>query len=130
MPTGVNLTINDGLATPVARTFELLSAASGYNGVAEWVYKKGNFSIGWPTFTFLANKSKGKRKASGKLVYPVVTTDAQDSPLYSAGAICHFDVTFDTNFPEDQKADVIAFMTNIMTNALIKGATKDATPVT
>lgn len=130
MPTGIDLTVNDGLATPVARTFTLLSAASGYNGLAEWVYKKGNFSLGWPTFTFMASKSKSKRKASGKLVYPVVVVDGSGMPLFNSSAIAHYDVTFDSNFPEDQKADVMAFLSNIMNSALIKGATKDATPIT
>lgn len=130
MPTGVDLTIADGLATPVNRTFALLSAASGYNGVAEFVYKKGNFSSGWPAFTISAIKSKIKRKATGKLVYPVVTVDANGNTVLQSTAIGHFDIQFDSNFPEDQKADAIAFFVNIQSNSLIKSALRDGTPIT
>lgn len=130
MPQGADITILDGQATPVSRTFALLSAAAGYGGVAEFVYKKGNFASGWPALTISAVKSKLKRKSTGKLVYPVVITDANGQAVVQAVAIGHFDLQFDANFPEDQKADALAFFVNAQSNSIIKSAMRDGTPVT
>lgn len=130
MPTGANINLNDGLATPVARTFTLLAAASGYGGVAEFVYKKGNYPAGWPALTVSAVKAKTKRKATGKLVYPVVYIDpTSGATTQQSVAIGHFDLQFDANFPEDQKADAVAFFTNSLSHSLIKECLRDGTPI-
>lgn len=132
MPTAIDITLNDGLSTPVARTFALNYPAAGINSVAEWQYRKGNVTAGFPTLTFSATRTKsGIRRTKGKLVIPHVVTDPTSGlPVVVGKYEFNGDWAFDGNFPEDAKADAVAFASNLLQNPLVKALIRDANPPT
>lgn len=132
MPQAIDIILKDGLATPVDRTFALNNPSAGLNSVAEWQYRKGNMPAGFPTITSSATRSKsGVRRTKIKLVIPYTVVDPS-SGLPSVVSKYEFngDWAFDSLFPEDQKADAVAFCSNLLANALVKAMIRDANPGT
>jgi hypothetical protein len=132
MPQAVDITINDGQGTPVARSFVLNSPASGYEGIAEWQYKSGTTSASFPTLTLSASKTSNKsRKVTGKMVVPYMGTDPlTGQPVVISRYEAIVTVVVPDNFPEANKADAVAFSTNAWTQTLIKACLKDGLPAT
>ena len=132
MPQATDIILNGGLATPVGRTFALNTPSAGINSVAEWQYRKGNTPAGFPTITSSASRSKsGIRRTKIKLVVPYVVTDPVSGlPMVADKFEFNGDWAFGSMFPEDQKADAVAFFSNLLANSLIKSLIRDANPAT
>lgn len=132
MPQAIDITLNDGLATPVGRLFALNTPSAGINSVAEWQYRKGNTAAGFPTITSSASRSKsGVRRTKIKLTVPYVVTDpVSGMPVLADKFEFNGDWAMGVLFPEDQKADAVAFSANLLANALIKSLIRDANPAT
>jgi len=133
MPQAVNLVVKNGAATPVDKTFTLLTPAAGYGGVAEWNLKEGDVSSAFPKFTASAvqNSVTGSRKLQLKLRVPATYQDA-GTGLTAVQNFVEFNGTIvvPMEFPESKKADAVAFISNLIGHSLVKELMRDAVPAT
>lgn len=132
MPQAIDLIVNNGAATPVSKTFTLISPASGDGGVATWALKEGAISSVFPMFTASARKTNNRsRKAQYKFRLPSSYTDTVTGlTAVSTAAEINFDVSVPDTFPEALKNDFVAYAVNLFSNALVKSMTRDAIPAT
>lgn len=133
MPQAIDLVVKNGAATPVDKTFTLISPAAGYSGIAEWMLKEGTSQVSFPNLTVSAvrNQQRSSRTAKIRLRIPATYTDPNtglEAPLGNFDF--HATVTVPDVFPESQKNDAVAFTSNLMSHALIKAIVKDAVPAT
>lgn len=132
MPQATDLTINNGAATPVAKTFTLYSQAAGDNSLATWKLKDGPTAIVFPVITALTRPTGNQaRKLQLKFKLPSYFTDS-GSGLTTVGSAFELDVsaTMPDNFPEVMKNDAVAFASNLIAHSLIKAMMRDAIPAT
>jgi len=132
MPSAADITINNGAATPVAKTFTLISPAAGDGSFANWRLKEGNISSVFPRIAIAARANGNKaRKANIKIQVPSSYTDSVTG-LTKVGSAFDFnaDVTVPDDFPESLKNDAVAFVANAMAHALVKAIVRDAVPAT
>lgn len=130
MPQAIDITINNGATTPVAKTFTLLAPAAGYGSVAEWALKEGTISSVFPRISVSARKTaNASGKAIIKLRIPSSYTDTVTG-LTKVGSSfeCNVEVTVPDTFPEALKNDAVAFAANLFQNTLVKACFRDATP--
>lgn len=128
MPQAANITVNNGAA--VAKTFTLLSPASGDGGIAKWALKEGGSPVAYPVLTMLARPTPKKaRKTQLKVHIPYSYTDTTTG-LVKAGPAFEFngDFTVPDEFPESMRADAVAFCSNIVANTLVKECYRDGYP--
>lgn len=132
MPAAVDIVINNGAGTPVAKTFTLQSPAAGYNSVADWALKEGTIGAVFPRISCLAKVTGNKSKQSQwKLRVPSSYTDTVTG-LTRVGSAFEVNITTSVpdDFPEALKADAVAFLSNLAAHALFKAEVRDATPTT
>lgn len=129
MPQATNLVVKNGAATPIDKTFALITPAAGDGGVARWALKEGAISSVFPTFTAQSNATtNASRKLTTKLRVPSSYTDSVTGrTLVGSGAEANVTVSVPNDFPEALKNDFVAFVTNILTTALLKEMFRDAT---
>lgn len=136
MPQATDIIVNNGAATPVAKTFSLITPMAGYGGIAEWMLKEGSSQVAFPRVTYTARDitSSSRRKCQIKVRLPAVYTDAVTGmPVLLSAAEFNGEVTMPHGFPEAAKADFIAYVKNVISHTLISGSTgalKDAVPLT
>lgn len=136
MPQATNFTIKNGAATPVDKTFTLISPAAGYGGVADWRLKEGGAEVEFPSVTYTARdiSQSQRRKAQMKIRVPAVYTDQiTQQPALLNFAEANVEITMPMGYPENQKADFIAFVKNSIAHAMFSGADgalRDAVPLT
>ncbi len=132
MPQAANLVINNGAGTPVAKTFELNSPASGDGGVAEWALKEGVISSIFPKVTAQARRTgNNSRKTSIKLRLPSSYTDTVTGLTKVGSAFeLNIEASVPDDFPEALKNDAAAFSANLVANAIIKAMIRDGLPAT
>lgn len=134
MPQAADLSILDGLATPVARTFVLRTPCAGDNSPALWTYNLGAHMETFPKFTLSSRKGNGakpSRKCFVKFQMPFSLVDPSTGETRVVSeASFSAEVTVPTNFPESSKNDFIAFATNGVNNAIIKACLRDGMPAT
>jgi hypothetical protein len=132
MPQAVDIVINNGAGTPVAKTFTLYAPSAGDNSVATWKLKEGTIGSVFPFIT-TSTRSTGNqsRKLQMKLRLPSSYTDSVTG-LTKVGSAYEFDasVSVPDDFPEALKADAVAFAKNLMAHALITSMMRDAQPAT
>lgn len=132
MPQATNLVVNNGAGTPLAKTFTLLTPASGDAGIAEWALKEGTIGSVFPRFTASARRTtNASRKLFIKFKLPSSYTDTVTG-LTKVGSGFEFDgsVSVPDDFPESLKNDAVAFTSNIIAHALVKEMIRDALPAT
>lgn len=129
MPQAVDLVINNGAGTPVAKTFTLYNPAAGDSSIALWKLKEGSISTVFPTITTLARTTgNNSRNLQIKLRVPSSYTDSVTGRT-AVGSAFEFNgsVSVPNDFPEALKADAVAFTSNLIAHTLIKSAMRDAT---
>lgn len=132
MPQATDITINNGAATPVAKTFSLYSPAAGDGSWAQWRLKEGTIASVFPRIAALARQTPNKaRTVQTKLQIPSSYTDAVTG-LTKVGSTFDAEVrvTVPDDFPENLKNDASAFLSNLVNHALIKAMNRDALPAT
>lgn len=132
MPQASDLVINNGAATPVAKTFSLMAPAAGDGSYANWRLKEGAIASAFPRVAVMARANGNKaRKANIKLVLPSSSVDV-NTGLTKIGPSADFniDVTIPDEFPESLKNDFVAYATNLVATTLIKAVIRDAYPTT
>lgn len=123
-----NLTINDGSATPVAKTFAPLEVAPSSSVFAE---KSAGISAGYTLLTVTFDRARANRKTNKigiSLALPIVGIVNGVSTVTDTG---RFSGTFTVpdNFTAQNRADLHAFVANALNNALLKGVVKDLDPL-
>lgn len=132
MPQAIDLVINNGAGTPVAKTFTLLAPAAGDNSVAEWALKEGTIGSVFPRLSCLAKRTgNNSRKAQIKLKVPSSYTDTVTG-LTKVGSAFEADifVSVPDDFPEALKNDAVAYTVNSVNHALFKAVIRDGLPTT
>lgn len=132
MPQAVDLVLNNGAGTPVAKTFTLYTPSAGDNSIAKWALKEGVIAAVFPTVTASARQTgNSSRLAQGKLRIPSSYTDTVTG-LTKVGSAFEFNFTASVpeDYPEALKADAIAFAKNLVANAVIQAMMRDAIPAT
>lgn len=133
MPQATDLTIANGQASPVNKTFTLIAPASGNGGIAEWALKEGTISAVFPTITFMAERQATNKTRKGRVKIRVPSSYVDSTTgLTNAGSAYEFNGnwTVPDDFPESAKADAAAYVFNGLATALFKTLLKDATPAT
>lgn len=132
MPQAVDLNVKNGATPPVDKTFTLISPAAGDGGIAKWALKEGVISSVFPTYTLSAEATKNNsRKARGNIHVPSSYTDTVTGRTFVAsGADFNFSASVPNDFPENLKADWVAYVTNLVNHALTKAVIRDAVPAT
>lgn len=132
MPQAIDIVLNNGAATPVAKTFTLVSPAAGDNSYANWRLKEGVISTIFPRIAISAKSNSNKaRKANIKLQIPSSYTATVTGLTHVGSAFdMNVDITVPDDFPEALRNDAVAFATNLMANAMVKAIVRDAYPAT
>jgi len=134
MPAAVDLVLNNGAGTPVAKTFSLINPSAGLNSLAQWQLKEGTIRGVFPTITNLARKNAGAQPANRSTFTVAIPSSYTDTVtgLTKVGSAwkAYIDVVVPDDFPEALKADAVAFTSNLLANALVKLMVRDAIPAT
>lgn len=128
MPKATDLIVKNGASSPVDKTFSLVSPAAGDGSLATWYLKEGLTSASFPSFTAAARPTGNKsRQLRLKLHVPSSYTDPSTG-LTTVGVACEINtsVSIPDAFPEDKKADVVAYACNLMNHPLVKNMIRDA----
>lgn len=130
MPQAVDLIIKNGATTPVDKTFTLITPAAGDGGVAQWALKEGTISSVFPVITAMSQRTGNKsRQLRIKVKTPSSYTDSVTGlTSVNAAAEANLTVSVPDSFPESQKADFVAFVTNALNTTLLKSMIRDAYP--
>jgi hypothetical protein len=121
MPAIAALTINDGAATPVARTF----AVQGTNGLkATWLEKTAGVSVGYIKMTDEFREAKSSTGANSRVLgfeYPTVAVvnGVTTRVRVSSGQVR---LNYAQDATDQEKKDLLAYMTNALSNAIMKPA--------
>lgn len=130
MPQAANITVKN--AVDVDTLFTNLTPAPGYGAPAEWVYKTGATSVAYPVFTLAAHKTPNRsRKVAVKCRVPAVYASlATGLPVVSSSLEFNGTFTVPDDFPDDQKDDGVAYVTNLLASTLVKSCFRDGLPAT
>jgi hypothetical protein len=134
MPQATNLTLANGAATPVNKTFTLLAPAAGFGGLTEWAVKEGDFSGSYTRLTAMVRKTGTDGGSNGsnrvcqiklKVPYTVVVDGVPN--IIDIG---EFNGSFTTrgNLPDTVKADLVAFVGNFLKTTLARDLVVDGAP--
>lgn len=132
MPTATNLLLQNGAGTPATKTFTLLAPAAGYGAIAEWALKEGSISSVFPRITISARKTaNGSAKAAIKLRIPSSYTDTVTGLTKISSAFeANVEITVPDTYPESLKSDAVAFLKNLLADAMVQAVLRDAVPAT
>lgn len=133
MPQAVDITVNNGAGTPVAKTFTLLEPAASGGSSAKWALKEGD---NWNTFNKIEassrpNAQKDAQKLQLTYSFPATYVDAASTlTLVKDQAVVNVSVTIPNDFPEAKKDDLVAFTANLTNSTLVKAMIRDARAAT
>jgi hypothetical protein len=133
MPQAADIVIDNGAATPVAKTFTLLTPAAGDGSSARWALKEGTISVVFPKIEVSARKNAGAnaRKALVSITVPSSYTEAATGlTAVGSSAVFNGSATIPDDFPEALKNDFVAFVVNGVANAIVKACLRDGLPAT
>jgi hypothetical protein len=121
------LTIADGQATPVTKTFSPVNIDA--MGVAKWADRSGGIAIGYPVVSFsMRQPTKAFRsyRVTTKVVLPILEqTSASTATGIQPAPTKAYDLIFNGEFvlPERstlaQRKDILAFAKNYLANAAV-----------
>lgn len=127
MPAIAAITINDGAATPVARTFGPIKVDAAQ--IAKYQDKSGGVPVGYPTITLQVrepNKQTKSYRAVGKVVFPVLeqtsastATGIQPAPIVAYNLLFNFDFTLPERSSLQDRKHIKALAQNLISNALM-----------
>lgn len=127
MPQATNLTLKDAAAADCV--FTLNAPSAGYGSVAEWQYKTGALSTGFPTITSSVSKDTGRDSRTLKLKIRVPYVDPTTGVLvgnleFNASSV------IPQSIPVAFRDDYAAWVKNALANTLINEQVKEAFPAT
>lgn len=126
------ITLADGQATPVNKTF---AVAGVTNGVASWEERSGGIPIGYSRLsTSLRRPAKGSRnfKVVTKVQLPVLevtspstATGIQPAPTKAYELFATMEFTIPERASAADRANLLAYAKNALANSLISAEVKD-----
>jgi hypothetical protein len=122
MANGADISLNDGLATPVARTFKIVRATPE---LSVWKDKRLAKPAYWPELSLAADVPATTAKIRNvdlRFRKPVV--DAVSGLVTDTGML-RLTGNIPVSMSQAEVDDLYAFFVNALANALIKGAVKD-----
>lgn len=122
------LSINDGLATPVARSFAPMRVAPDQSVFSE---KSSAVSAGYKSLKIglsSASASRPTNRVDVELQFPVVSTVNGISTVAYTGMFKGYFVMPEV-MTATERADLAAFVANALDNAQIRGVIKDLDPL-
>jgi len=127
MPAIATLTINDGLATPVAHTF---SPKSTTGAKAIWADRSPSIPAGYRTISHELAEPNGTRTVNkitmGFLVPVVAAVDGSDTVVrYDSGQVV---LNINPNSTLQERKDLLAYMANALGNASVKASVENLEP--
>jgi len=131
------LSLNDGQATPVLKTF---SPNGTKEGIASWSDRSGGIALGYPTITHsLKTPTKGSRayKMTAKVVLPILeqtsastATGIQPAPTLAYNLLANIEFVLPERCTSAQRKDLLAFVKNFLaTTGVVTPAVVDFEPV-
>lgn len=132
MPAIVNMTINDGKATPVAHTFAPVNIDAA--GVAKWADRSGGIALGFPVITEslrMPSNNGGSRnyKLAVKVVVPVLeltspstATGIQPAPTKAYDLTGNIEVILPERCALAERKDLHAFLKNVLSSDAVIAA--------
>lgn len=128
-----SLVINDGQATPVAHTFSPVNIDS--LGIANYADRSGGIAIGYPRVSLLVREpSKTSRvyKVTAKVTTPILeqtspstATGIQPAPTKAYDLTCVVDMMLPERSTLAQRKDLLAYVKNLLANAVMTSAVQD-----
>lgn len=126
MPAMSDIVLNNGAATPVAKTFK---AKSVVGTLAKWEERSAGVPIGFIRLALETKDSASTRRVKVSVSRPTLeaVTGANPSGYTPAPAVAYTlqgaaDFTVSTRASEAEKADLLAFLYNALAHAIFKGA--------
>lgn len=122
MANQANLVLNNGAATPVAKTFSRKIPYGGPNQAAVWELKEGIAPIAYPRVEIGQTRTqRNATKTYFRVTVPYVTNDAVAGPKKVAE--CLFDsrtggFIVPDNVPDDIRADFYAYVKNCISSSV------------
>jgi len=113
------LTINNGAATPVAKTF---NPVSNRDGIARWAERSSGISLGFPTLSFSLREPKpGSRsyKLVAKVVLPVLDLTIPSSPTKAYDCLATVEMVMPEKSTLADRNDLLAYVKNYLANATV-----------
>lgn len=127
------LTLADGQAAPVNHTFNPVNIDA--TGVARWADRVGGIAIGYPVVS-VSLRSPTKDSRAYKLVIKVVSptlevtspstsTGIQPAPTKAYDCIFSGEMVLPERSTQAQRKDLLAFVKNMLANAVVTNAVND-----
>ncbi|DAD51038.1 coat protein [ssRNA phage SRR6960551_6] len=111
-----DISILDGTASPVARSFVAMKSQNG-NIPSAWYYKPVTQPIGWVALTHsMTQTSQGAFKLKVKVSHPQVDDTNASNVVLLSTCIASCEVTFPPNTSDTDRANTLAFMANFLTD--------------
>lgn len=123
MPQAATYAVNNGAGTPVSKTFTLVAPAAGVGGTAQWELQEGAIPGAFvQSSAVLRNDPSIKGQSSVmKIKYPSSYVDSTTSlTLIGPTAEAVVTIKMPDAFPEDQKANFVAYIVNTVQVAIWK----------
>lgn len=132
MANQANLVLNNGAATPVAKTFTPYQPYGGKDRPAVWLLKEGSTPLAHVRIEVsMQRNAQGTTRITPKIIVPYVTNDIVAGPKLVSKAI------YDTasggyvipeNAVQTQIDDLEAYSKNLMTSTVIRDWVKNFDP--
>lgn len=124
-----SLTINNGAASPVAKTFSISEKNPSQTVFEE---RSSGVQSNFTTLRVRSQKPQGARKQSRteyKVVQPLLRTSPTGvvAPAAYNTSLCSFTIAEDAT--ADERKDLFAYMVNGLSHALLKPVTTDLDPI-
>lgn len=126
MPAMADIVLKNGAATPVDKTFK---AKSVVGTLAKWEQRDAGVPIGYVRLSLETKDSLTTRRVKVSVSKPALETVSGSSPSGFTPAPTlaytmqgYVDFTMSTRASDAEKADLLAYLQNALSNAIFKGA--------
>jgi len=129
MPALADITINDGAATPVAKTFSPVMIDG--NGVAEYADVSSGVAIGFPTIKISSRRTTENVRVKANISVPVLealgTADSGLTPPPTVAYVARGHMEFILPLRSDlaTREHVLAFVQNLSADAVVSALVED-----
>lgn len=122
-----NITLADGQATPVSKTFEVVTAQSGQDVPARWAEKTAGVYAGFIQLTALVRRTTNKStKVQVKVALPKLSSDGLNSLVHTGYA--SVELTLPDTMSVQERKDLSRYIANALDNAIIRDAIENMSP--
>jgi len=123
------ITVNNGAATPVAITFN--PEVQGVDGSYSFVDRTSGVAIGYRRLTVTSKFAKGSALVNrSKLALEIPVTSLVNGITTQAYVIRGtLDLILPVQCTDAERKDAFAFITNALSNTLVRGALRDLDPI-